>query len=37
MFLDITWLSISGIGWLILKDKSDLPEDLIFNVNYLGG
>ena len=26
-----------GIGWLILKDKSDLPEDLIFNVNYLGG
>ncbi|MDD4594129.1 glutamate decarboxylase [Methanobrevibacter sp. UBA46] len=26
-----------GIGWLIFKDKSDLPEDLIFNVNYLGG
>ncbi len=26
-----------GIGWLIFKDQSDLPEDLIFNVNYLGG
>lgn len=25
-----------GIGWLIMKDKSDLPEDLIFYVNYLG-
>lgn len=26
-----------GIGWLIFKDKTDLPEDLIFNINYLGG
>ncbi len=26
-----------GIGWLIFKDQSDLPDDLIFNVNYLGG
>lgn len=26
-----------GVGWLIFKDKSDLPEDLIFNINYLGG
>ncbi len=26
-----------GIGWLIFKDKTDLPEDLIFYVNYLGG
>ncbi len=25
-----------GIGWLIMKDKIDLPEDLIFYVNYLG-
>ncbi len=25
-----------GVGWLILRDKSDLPEDLIFYVNYLG-
>lgn len=26
-----------GIGWLIFKDKCDLPEELIFNINYLGG
>ncbi len=26
-----------GIGWLIFKDKTDLPDDLIFHVNYLGG
>ncbi len=26
-----------GVGWLIFKDKSDLPEELIFNINYLGG
>jgi len=26
-----------GIGWLIFKDKTDLPEELIFNINYLGG
>lgn len=26
-----------GIGWLIFRDRSKLPEDLIFNVNYLGG
>lgn len=26
-----------GIGWLVFKDKSDLPEDLVFNINYLGG
>ncbi len=25
-----------GIGWLLFKDKNDLPEDLIFYVNYLG-
>jgi len=25
-----------GIGWLIMKDKSELPEELIFYVNYLG-
>ncbi len=25
-----------GIGWLLFKDKSDLPEDLVFYVNYLG-
>jgi len=26
-----------GIGWLLFKNAGDLPEDLIFNVNYLGG
>jgi glutamate decarboxylase len=26
-----------GIGWLIFKDKIDLPEELVFNINYLGG
>lgn len=26
-----------GIGWLIFRDESDIPEDIIFTVNYLGG
>jgi glutamate decarboxylase len=26
-----------GVGWVIWRDTSDLPDDLIFNVNYLGG
>ncbi|WP_299732132.1 glutamate decarboxylase [uncultured Endozoicomonas sp.] len=26
-----------GAGWVVWRDKEDLPEDLIFNVNYLGG
>ncbi len=26
-----------GLGWLIFRDESDLPKDLIFYVNYLGG
>ncbi|GAA1692668.1 glutamate decarboxylase [Microbacterium sediminicola] len=26
-----------GVGWIIWRDADDLPEDLIFNVNYLGG
>jgi glutamate decarboxylase len=30
-------LSPLGLGWVIWRDKSDLPGDLIFNVNYLGG
>jgi glutamate decarboxylase len=25
-----------GLGWLIFRDHGDLPEDLIFYVNYLG-
>lgn len=30
-------LSPIGVGWIIWRDKEDLPEELIFNVNYLGG
>ncbi len=30
-------LSPLGVGWAIWRDKEDLPEDLIFKVNYLGG
>lgn len=26
-----------GVGWVVWRDKSDLPEDLVFHVNYLGG
>lgn len=26
-----------GVGWVVWREKQDLPEDLIFNVNYLGG
>lgn len=26
-----------GVGWVVWRDKADLPEDLIFHVNYLGG
>ena len=25
-----------GLGWLLFKDKADLPDDLVFYVNYLG-
>ncbi|MCO5577507.1 hypothetical protein L7F22_031338 [Adiantum nelumboides] len=25
-----------GVGWVVWKDKTDLPEELIFHVNYLG-
>lgn len=30
-------LSPLGVGWVIWSDKKYLPDDLIFNVNYLGG
>ncbi len=30
-------LSPLGVGWCIWRSKEDLPEDLIFKVNYLGG
>jgi glutamate decarboxylase len=26
-----------GVGWLIFRDRAALPDDLIFDVNYLGG
>jgi glutamate decarboxylase len=26
-----------GVGWAIWRDSAALPDDLIFNVNYLGG
>jgi glutamate decarboxylase len=26
-----------GVGWVIWRDRSELPEELIFHVNYLGG
>jgi glutamate decarboxylase len=26
-----------GVGWVLWRDAAALPEDLIFNVNYLGG
>ncbi|WP_194411544.1 glutamate decarboxylase [Microbacterium cremeum] len=26
-----------GVGWIVWRDAENLPEDLIFNVNYLGG
>jgi len=26
-----------GVGWVIWRDKEELPEDLVFHVTYLGG
>jgi glutamate decarboxylase len=26
-----------GVGWALWREKPDLPEELIFDVNYLGG
>jgi len=26
-----------GIGWLLFRDRSDFPNELVFDVNYLGG
>jgi glutamate decarboxylase len=26
-----------GVGWVIWRDRRDLPDELIFKVNYLGG
>jgi len=26
-----------GVGWVVWRDKDELPEDLVFHCNYLGG
>ena len=26
-----------GVGWLIFRDRTKLPDELVFSVNYLGG
>jgi glutamate decarboxylase len=26
-----------GVGWIMWREKKDLPDDLVFHVNYLGG
>ncbi len=26
-----------GVGWVVFRDSCELPDDLIFHVNYLGG
>ncbi|MGO9985859.1 MAG: glutamate decarboxylase [Rhodomicrobium sp.] len=26
-----------GVGWVVWRDRAELPEELIFNVDYLGG
>ena len=26
-----------GLGWVLWRDESDFPEELVFKVNYLGG
>ncbi len=30
-------LSPLGVGWIVWRSKEDLPKELIFDVNYLGG
>jgi len=30
-------LSPLGVGWALWRETADLPEDLVFRVNYLGG
>jgi glutamate decarboxylase len=30
-------LVFPGVGWVIWRSEADLPEDLVFHVNYLGG
>ncbi len=30
-------LSPLGVGWILWREQEDLPEELVFRVNYLGG
>ncbi len=30
-------LVFPGVGWILWRDPEALPDDLVFNVNYLGG
>jgi glutamate decarboxylase len=30
-------LVFPGVGWILWRDPDALPDDLVFNVNYLGG
>jgi len=30
-------LVYAGIGWVVWREASDLPDDLVFHINYLGG
>ena len=30
-------LVFPGIGWVVWRNEDDLPKDLVFHVNYLGG
>jgi glutamate decarboxylase len=30
-------LVYAGMGWALWRERSDLPDDLVFHVNYLGG
>jgi len=30
-------LVYAGIGWVLFREKADLPDELVFHVNYLGG
>lgn len=32
-----TGLAPIGVGWAIWREKDDLPDELMFDVNYLGG
>lgn len=30
-------LTYPGLGWVVFRDQTDLPQELIFKINYLGG